>query len=107
MDATEVVKVSFGKTIVICGDDWQFRIFSSASQPSMDRTYFVLTESPYDGHTLEMMTEAQIDDRLAAISKGSAATPASFEDALRQGNQERTMREYVFPPLTPHTKEDF
>ena len=108
MDAAEVVKVSFGKTIVICGDDWQVRIFASASQPRHpERTYFVLTESPYDGHTLEMMTEAQIDARLAAVSKASIATPASFEDALRQGNQERTMREYVFPPLTPHTKEDF
>ena len=107
MDASEVVKVSFGKTIVICGDDWQVRIFASASQPRYpERTYFVLTESPYDGHTLEMMTEAQIDDRLAAVSRGSAATPASFADALRQGNQ-RTMREYVFPPIPPHSKEDF
>lgn len=109
MDAAEVVvKVKFGKTIVIHGEDWQIRIFASASQPRHpERTYFVLTESPYDGHALEMMTEAEIDARLAAVSKGSViTTPASLEDVLRMGNQDRTMGEYVFPPLTPYTMKD-
>lgn len=107
MDAAEVVKITFGKTIVICGDDWQLRIFASASQPRHpERTYFVLTESPYDGHTLEMMTEAEIDARLAAVSKASTETPASLEDVLRMGNISRSMGEYVFPPLTPFTMDD-
>ncbi len=80
MDAAEVVKVSFGKSIVIHGDDWQVRIFASASQPRHpEQTYWVLTETPYDEQTLEMLTEAQIDARLAAAPFTTFASPLTLE----------------------------
>ncbi len=106
MGTTEITpKASFGKTLVIAGDDWQVRIFSSASQPRHpERTYWLLSEDAYGGQTLELRTEAEINAQLgAAVKNGGLVSPRSLEDALRSANLDRSMNEYSFPATPPHS----
>ena len=109
MDPTEITpKVKFGKTLVIHGDDWQMRIFSSASQPRHpEKTYWVLSEDAYGDQSLQLRTEACIDAELAMGVKGTfSPTPNSLEDALRMANLDRSMNEYSFPAPTPIEMKD-
>ncbi len=109
MDSTQInPKVKFGKTLVIHGDDWQVRIFASASQPRHpDRTYWVLSEGAHGDEHLELRTETEIDAQLAMGVKGTfSPTPNSLEDALRMANLDRSMNEYSFPAPAPVEMKD-
>ncbi len=109
MGATEVnPKVKFGKILVIHGDDWQVRIFSSASQPRHpERTYWVLSEGAYGNEHLELRTETEIDALLAAGAKSSfSPTPRTLEDALRSANLDRDMNYYSIGPRKRTTIKD-
>ncbi len=103
-----IPKVIFGQTLIIHGDDWQVRIFSSASQPRYpERTYFVLHEDAYGEQILQMQTEAEIDARLgAAVKNGGLVSPRSLEEALRLANIDRSMNEYNFPATPPVETKD-
>ena len=104
MGTTEITpKASFGKSLVVHVDDWQVRIFASASQPRHpERTYHVLYEDAYGEQSLEMLTEAQLDERLVRGQYGFK----SVEDMLRMANQDRSMNEYSFPAPTPIEMKD-
>lgn len=99
MDTAEVTPtVKFGKSIVIHGDDWQARVFSSASQPKRpERSFFVLYEDAYGEQSLDQVTEAELDERLARGRFG----PHSVEEMLRMANLDRSMNEYSFPAPAP------
>lgn len=109
MGSTKITpKVKIGKSIVIQGDDYQVRIFSSASQPKHpERTYHVLYEDAYGEQILDLMTEAELNKRFA---QGDSAEPGygpvSVEDMLRMANQDRSMNEYSFPAPTPIEMKD-
>ena len=109
MDPTKVTPtVKFGKTLVIAGDDWQVRIFSSASQPRYpERTYFVLNEDAYGDRTLHLQTEAEIDAVLAgSVKNGGCVSPRTLDEALRMANLDRDMNEYSVPTRKPITIKD-
>jgi len=105
MGTTEVnPKVKIGKSIVISGDDWQVRIFSSASQPAYpERSYFVLFEDAYGDQTLAQVTEAELNERLA---NNGSSPPNSVEEMLRMANHDRSTNEYSFPAPTPVEMKD-
>ena len=104
MGTTEVTpKVKLATNIVIIRDDYQVRIFSSASQPKYpERTYFVLYEDAYGEQTLETVTEAELNENLAKAT----VPPHSVEEMLRMANQDRSMNEYSFPAPTPVEMKD-
>lgn len=103
MDPTEVkTKVKIAKNIVVLGDDFQVRIFSSGSQPNKERRYFVLFEDAYGEQNLEIFTEAELN---ASLAKATDA-PHSVEEMLRMANQDRMMNEYSFPAPTPIEMKD-
>jgi len=104
MDPTEVTsKVKIATNIVIIGDDWQARIFSSASQPAYpERSYFVLVEDAYGEQHLERLTEAELNKRLADAS----CSPHSVEEMFLMANLDRSMNEYSFPAPTPVEMKD-
>ncbi len=104
MGSTEITpKVKIGTSIVIQGDDWQARIFSSGSQPKYpERSYFMLVEDAYGEEHLERLTEAELNERLAKAS----CPPHSIEDMLRMANLDRSMNEYSFPAPTPIEMKD-
>ncbi len=112
MDPTEVTPtaptVIFGKTLIIHGDDWQVRIFSSASQPKYpERTYFVLNEDAYGERTLHLQTEAEINAVLAgSVKNGGCVSPRTLAEAFRMANLDREMNEYSFPAPTPIEMKD-
>lgn len=94
----EPVKVKLSQSILILGDDYMVRIFSSASQPKYpERTYHVLYEDAYGEESMDLVTEAELNERL---SKATNA-PHSVEEMLRMANQHRAMNAYSFPPPTP------
>ena len=104
MGATEITpKVKIATNIVIIRDDYQVRIFSSASQPKYpERTYFVLYEDAYGEQTLETMTEAVLNESLAKATEA----PHSVEEMFRMANLDRSMNEYTFPAPTPIEMKD-
>ena len=104
MGTTEITsKITFGKTLVIAGDDWQVRIFSSASQPRHpERTYHVLYEDAHGEQSLEILTEAELDERLI---RGQFSYK-SVEEILRSANLDRSMTEYSFPATPPVEMKD-
>ncbi len=99
----EPVKVKIGQSILILGDDFMVRIFSSGSQPKYpERTYHVLYEDAYGDESMDLLTEAELNERL---SKSSNA-PHSVEEMLRMANQHRQMDAYSFPPQKPIVLKD-
>ena len=104
MGTTEVnPKVKIATNIVIVGDDWQARIFSSASQPAYpERSYFMLVEDAYGEEHIERLTEAELNKRLADAS----CSPNSVEEMFRMANLDRSMNEYSFPAPTPIEMKD-
>ena len=96
-------KVKIATNIVIIGDDYQARIFSSASQPKYPyRSYFMLYEDAYGEQTLETLTETQLNERLAKAT----AAPHSVEEMFRMANLDRSMNEYSFPATSPVEMKD-
>ena len=104
MGTTEITpKVKLATNIVIILDDCQVRIFSSASQPKYpERSFYILYEDAYGEQTLESVTEAELNEKLAKAS----AAPRSVEEMLRMANQDRSMNEYSFPAPTPVEMKD-
>jgi len=106
MGTTEITptpKVKIATNIVIIRDDYQVRIFSSASQPKYpERSFYVFYEDAYGEQTLETVTEAELNERLAKASEA----PHSVEEMFRMANQDRSMNEYSFPAPTPIEMKD-
>ena len=99
----EPVKVKIGQSILILGEDYRVRIFSSGSQPKHpERSYHVLYEDAYGEQSMDLVTEAELNERLSKATSG----PRSVEEMLRMANQHRAMNEYSFPPPTPIVLKD-